>query len=79
MRAHPVQRVGSQPPGDQHALRRSRRAWRPSVGVNCHDKCVEFLRRCNADESVDAFAVLGRALSDYMEAIEDGCGSIAAA
>ena len=39
----------------------------PPVAQNCHDKCVQYLRRCNDDPNVDAFEVLGAAIADLME------------
>jgi hypothetical protein len=34
---------------------------------NCVNKCDRWLKRCNEDPSVDAFAVLGRVLENFME------------
>ena len=38
----------------------------PPIG-NCRDKCSLWLKRADADASVDAFAILGGVLSDYMD------------
>jgi hypothetical protein len=35
---------------------------------NCADRCEAWLKRCNADEAVDALGVLGAALRDFMDA-----------
>lgn len=34
---------------------------------NCEDKCIEWLKRCSADPSIDALAVLGGVLEEFME------------
>lgn len=34
---------------------------------NCEKKCSNWLKRCNDDPSVDAFAVLGAVIQEYME------------
>jgi len=34
---------------------------------NCVRKCQEWLKRCNTDPKVDAFAVLGKVLEDFLE------------
>jgi hypothetical protein len=34
---------------------------------NCQEKCASWLKRCNADPSVDPFTVLGSVLTHYME------------
>jgi hypothetical protein len=34
---------------------------------NCVDKCTRWLKRCNDDENIDAFRVLGRVLESFME------------
>jgi hypothetical protein len=39
---------------------------------NCFYKCTGYLRRCNEDPAVDAFAVLGAVLADLMETAPDG-------
>lgn len=38
----------------------------PPVG-NCIDKCTVWLKRCNDDDNVDAFQVLGKVLEHFME------------
>jgi hypothetical protein len=37
---------------------------------NCETKCSVWMRRCNDDSSVDAFAVLGRIVQHFMDASE---------
>jgi hypothetical protein len=39
--------------------------------ANCVRKCQAWLKRCNADPSVDAYAVLGGVLADFMDRVDD--------
>lgn len=41
---------------------------------NCVNKCQQWLRRCNANPGIDAFAVLGKVLENFMEVDIDGTG-----
>ena len=34
---------------------------------NCEKKCSNWLKRCNADSSIDALAVLGAVIQDFMD------------
>lgn len=38
---------------------------------NCETKCSRWLKRCNDDPSIDALAVLGRVLQNFMDAEAD--------
>jgi hypothetical protein len=43
----------------------------PPPDVSCNVKCNVLLKRCNADPKIDALAVLGAALTEFMEAVEE--------